>query len=123
MKKTLLFILMALAVFTAAAADINGQWTAQIPGRQGNAQESTFTLKVDGDKLTGTVANARGERPIENGKVTGDDLSFTQTIEAGGNTIKFLYKGKVSGAEIKFTRQREGGEGQAQEFVAKRKTT
>jgi hypothetical protein len=121
--KRILFVTAVLGLFTLAlcAADVSGAWLAQIPGRGGQTAESTITLKVDGDKLTGSIAGPRGERPIEEGKISGDDLSFTQTLEFGGNRIKLLYKGKVSGNEIKFTRQRDGGDGQAQEFTAKRK--
>jgi hypothetical protein len=113
--------LLSLLTLAASAADVNGAWTAQIPGRQGQTMESTITLKTDGEKLTGAIASPRGERPIENGKISGDELSFSQTLEFGGNKVVLLYKGKVAGDEIKFTRTREGGEGQSQEFVAKRK--
>jgi hypothetical protein len=41
-------------------------------------------------------------------------------MEFNGNTMKLVYKGTVSGDEIKFSRTRDGGEGQAQEFTAKR---
>ncbi|MGH9674749.1 MAG: hypothetical protein ACRD44_16345 [Bryobacteraceae bacterium] len=107
------------------AADLNGKWVAQVPGRQGGTQEWTFTFKVEGDKLTGTVANQRGESPISDGK---DDVSFSQTMEFGGNTMKFLYKGKVSGDDLKLTREREGGgggggKGGPTEIVAKRKAS
>jgi len=37
-----------------------------------------------------------------------------------GNEMKMTYKGVVSGDTIKFSRMREGGDGQAQEFTAKR---
>ena len=114
-------ILLGLAVSTALAADVTGKWVAQVPGRQGQTMETTFNLKADGDTLTGTVATQRGESPISNGKISGDDISFTQTLEFGGNQMKFLYKGKVSGDEIKFTREREGGQGRTQEFTAKKK--
>jgi hypothetical protein len=93
---------------SAWAADVTGKWTAQIPGRQGTT-ETTFNFKVEGAKLTGTVSSPQGENPISDGKVSGDDISFTMTMSFGGNEIKFLYKGKVSGNEIKFTREREGG--------------
>ncbi len=123
MRRPLLvsLIFMGLIVLAAWAADISGQWVAEIPGRQGQAQTTTFTFKADGDRLTGTIATPRGETPISDGKIQGDDVSFTQTLEFGGNQMKFLYKGKVAGSEIKFTRQREGGEGQAREFTAKRR--
>jgi hypothetical protein len=113
--------LLGLLTVAVYAADVNGAWTAQVPGRQGQTMDTTFMLKAEGDKLTGTVSTQRGERPIENGKISGDDISFSQSLEFGGNKMTILYKGKVVGDEIKFTRQREGGEGQSQEFVAKRK--
>jgi hypothetical protein len=57
---------------------------------------------------------------ISDGKIDGDQVSFTQTMEFNGNTMKMIYKGTISGDSIKFTRTREGGEGRAQEFTAKR---
>ncbi len=85
--------------------------------------QMTFTFKVEGEKLTGSISTPRGESPISDGKIQGDEISFTQVIEFGGNQMKFLYKGKVEGDQIRFTRQREGAEGpgpQTREFVAKR---
>jgi hypothetical protein len=111
-------LILLLAAGAAFAADLNGKWVAQVPGRNGQTREVTYNFKVDGDKLTGTVVTTRGEVNISDGKISGDDISFTQTMEFNGNSMKFLYKGKVSGDEIKFTRQREGGE--PQEFTAKR---
>ena len=100
-------VLVALLA-SAWAADVTGKWTAQVPGRQG-ATETTFNFKVEGANLTGTVSGPQGDNPISEGKVSGDDISFTVKMSFGGNEIKQLYKGKVSGNEIKFTRQREGG--------------
>jgi hypothetical protein len=126
MKHSLLTLLMllGLAVFTAQAADVGGAWLAQIPGRDGNTMETTFNFKVSGEKLTGNMQNQFGEREISDGKVSGDDITFTVRIDFGGNEMIFLYKGKVSGNEIKFNRERKGGEfGPANvEFVAKRKS-
>lgn len=105
----------------ALAADVSGQWTADVPGRGGQTQTVTFTFKSNGSDLTGTVSNPRGESPISDGKVDGNQISFSQTVNFGGNEFKLRYKGEVSGDEIKFTREREGGEGRKQEFTAKRK--
>jgi len=122
-KRTLLLclFLVGLGAIAAWAADVSGQWVAEVPGRQGQTQTMTFTFNVEGEKLTGSITTPRGESPISDGKVRGDEISFTQVLEFGGNQMKFLYKGKVVGDEIRFTRQREGGEGQARDFVAKRK--
>lgn len=111
------FLIVAFA-FAAAAADVAGKWTAQVPGRGGDPVTTNITLQVDGAKLTGTISTPQGETKIEDGKVDGDKISFVTNVNFGGNAVKIIYKGTVSGAEIKFTREREGG--QAREFVAKR---
>jgi hypothetical protein len=112
--------LLGLLTLTAMAADVSGKWTAQVPGRGGQTREATFNFKVDGSTLTGTVSGRGGDMPIADGKIDGDTISFTQTLEFNGNTVKFSYKGTVSGDEIKFTRARDGDDGQPQEFTAKR---
>jgi hypothetical protein len=115
---TVCFVLAGLAV--AYAADVNGKWVAQIPGRDGQTRELTINLKVEGDKLTGTVSGRGGDSPFTDGKINGDDISFTVTSNFNGTEVKNLYKGKVAGDEIKFTRTRDGGDQPAQEFTAKR---
>ncbi len=122
-KQRISLLVGALAVVIVAAlqaADVTGKWVAQVPGRDGQTVEQTFTFKVDGEKLTGSVSGPRGDVPITDGKISGDDLAFTLVVQ--DNTVKLLYKGKVAGDEIKFTRQREGRD-QTQEFVAKRATS
>jgi hypothetical protein len=112
--------LLGLLALTALAADVTGKWTAQMPGRNGQARQTTFTFKMDGNTLTGTVSGMRGEMPISDGKIDGDQISFSQTMEFNGNSFKLLYTGTVAGDEIKLTRTRDGGEGQPQTFTAKR---
>jgi hypothetical protein len=112
-------VLLGLLSLAALAADVTGKWVAQVPMRNGQTRELTFNFKVDGDTLTGTVITPRGEREISEGKISGDQVSFTQTMEFRGNTVKILYQGTVSGDAIKFTRSREGGE-RSQEFTANR---
>jgi hypothetical protein len=103
--------LLGLVTLTAMAADFSGKWVAQTPGRDGQIHESTFTFKVDGETVTGTVKGARGEAEISDGKISGDQISFSQTMEFNGNQMKILYKGTISGDQINFTRMREGGQG------------
>lgn len=109
LKLLLAFTLAAVAF----AADITGKWSATIPGRKGD-QTSTFTFKQDGDKLTGSISGGQADRPISDGKVSGDTVSFTIETQRG----KQNYTGTVAGGEIKF--KREGGQGQPREFVAKK---
>jgi hypothetical protein len=114
------FVLAATLV--AQAADITGKWTAQVPGRDGQTMEQTFTFKVEGEKLTGTVTSQRGDIAITDGSIKGDVVAFTTVANFNGNDVKILYKGTIAGEEIKFTRQREGGD-RVSEFVAKKPKT
>lgn len=112
---------LVLAGITMAwAANVDGKWVAQVPGQGGQTREVTFNFKADGAKLTGTVSGRQGDTPISDGTIKGDDISFTQTFEMQGNSIKLIYTGKVSGDEIKMTRKREGSDQPGAEFTAKR---
>lgn len=118
-KLILLLTLTALFAGAALAADVTGKWTAQVPGRNGQMREVTMDLKADGAALTGKVSGGQGEgTPIADGKVAGDEISFTVTTERNGNTMKQTYTGKVAGDEIKMKRQ--GQRGEPVEFTAKR---
>jgi opacity protein-like surface antigen len=118
MKKMFLaFSALLCFTFVAAAADVTGKWTAEIPGRGGNTQTTTFTFKADGAKLEGTVANQRGDNPITEGKVDGDKISFVQVMNFNGNEMKMTYTGVVKGDTIEITR--DNGRGPAT-FTAKK---
>jgi len=123
MKKRIAFLAVCFvfaALSLAWAADVNGKWTAQVPGRDGQTRELTFTFKAEGEKLTGSMSGQQGDSEITDGKISGDQISFTVKINIQGNERKFLYKGTVSGDEMKVTRTIEGGNRPPQEFTAKR---
>ena len=115
-----LLVLTALFALMASAADISGNWkgTADF---QGQAIERTFVFKVDGSKLTGeTTSQLLGKSTIEDGKIDGDNISFTITADIQGNTLKMTYKGKVSGDTIKLTADLGAELGQSIEWTLKR---
>lgn len=120
MKRFSLFLSLLLCVsFLALAAGIDGKWTAQVPGRQGQARETTFTFKAEGEKLTGTMSGRQGDIQIADGVIKGNEISFTVTQTMGDNQVKRTYTGTLAGDEIKM--KRDGGQqGQPVEFVAKR---
>ena len=104
----------------ASAADISGAWkgTADL---QGQAIERTFVFKVDGAKLTGeTTSELLGKSAIEDGKIDGDNISFTITANFQGNAMKMTYKGKVSGDTIKLSADLGAEIGQSIEWTLKR---
>jgi hypothetical protein len=94
--------LLGLVAIVASAADVSGKWQSEMTTPDGEKRTSTYTFKVDGSTLTGTVAGARGETEIKEGKISGDDISFVLIRSFNGNEFKTQYTGKVAGAEIKF---------------------
>jgi hypothetical protein len=113
----LAFLLLVLA--GVALAGVAGNYKCTAEGPQG-AMERTFSFKVDGDKLTGeTVSSFAGKSVIENGKVDGDNVTFTITIRFQDNEMKMNYKGKVTGDDIQLTASGGFG-GQSIEWKGKR---
>jgi len=63
-----------------------------------------LTFKADGAKLTGSTSGPDGATiAIADGKIDGNNLSFTVTFDFGGMPLVLNYKGVMAGAEIKFT--------------------
>jgi hypothetical protein len=123
MRFRFLSLLALLGVFTfvAAAADVSGTYKAEVPGRNGNTQPLTIVLKADGMNLTGNLTNARGDTPITDGKVDGNNVSFNVVRKMQDNEITIKYKGKVEGDSIKFTQSMSfNGNDRTVEFVAKK---
>jgi len=133
MTKKLLFVLTILLVvaFSAMAADISGKWTAEQPGRNGGpARVTTFTFKVDGNKLTGNISRpGRGGDPmvsdITDGKIDGNTVTFNVKMNMGGNEMSMPYKGTINGDSIDFEVTMTGPDGTARtnKMTAKRATT
>lgn len=84
-----------------------------------NNRETTLKLKLDGDKLTGTITGRGGETKIEDATFKDGEVSFTVTrMGQNGNKIVQKYSGKLSGDTIKGKTSREGQEDR--EWEAKR---
>lgn len=118
--KIYLVLLAGMLAVVALAADVSGKWTFETQGRNG-AVTNTLTLKASGSDLTGSLAGGRGgEVNISDGKVNGDDISFSVVREFNGNQITTKYTGKVSGDTINLTI--EGPRGGPQTVTAKKST-
>jgi hypothetical protein len=99
-KRVFWWVLVAgvLLSVMALGADVSGKWKAEFTTPDGTPRVNTFTFKVNGDNLTGTVAGSQDETPIKNGKINGDQISFSADRPFG----TFTYSGTISGDEIKF---------------------
>lgn len=93
----------ALIAVACYAADVTGKWTGESQGPDGQARTSTFNFKQDGATLTGSVSGRGGDTEFKNGKVDGDNISFSVVRNFGGNEVTINYKGVVTGDAIKFT--------------------
>jgi len=117
---------LGLVSFTSAAEDASGTWKYTTSFGQGDKKQSrdvTLVLKVEGDKLTGTVSGRENTTtPIEEGTVKGDEISFKVTRARGDNKVVSTYKAKVSGDTLKGSVESPGRENKTntREFEAKR---
>jgi hypothetical protein len=107
MRRTLVWALLLAAV--SPAADVNGIWTGRIAGRNGELQDITFRFKQEGAVLTGKMYGDSDDLPIADGKIEGDQISFSVPSDFGGGRFRFVFRGTVGGGEIQLTREREGG--------------
>ena len=137
----------------AADSKATGTWTwVQQGGRGGggggntnaNPRKTTLKLKADGEKLTGTLTKPMGggrrggaggaaaaapePTPIEisDGKVKGDEISFSVKREFNGNAFVTKYNGKVDGDKITGKIElpaRGGGDPQTRDWTATREVS
>jgi len=122
-----LAMLTLLAGLVFAEAAINGKWVSERKvDRDGQSFTiiQTFDLKADGPKLTGKATMKFGdmeprEMDIQDGKITGDKVSWTTTMQTPNGDFKMLYTATVTGDSLKGEVARDGGD--ARPFEAKRK--
>ena len=123
---TALVLTMAgLAAAEDKKANPTGTWKYETE-RNGQKRETVLKLKLDGDKLTGTVTSGGGKGKatdvkIEDGKFKDGEVTFTVTREF--NDMKFVtkYAAKVDGDTMKGTATSDfNGKEQKRDFEAKR---
>jgi len=102
-KAAVLGMLVAACASTAWAADDakpEGTWKWSIE-RNGEKIETTLKLKLEGDKLTGTITGRDGkESAIEEASCKDGEVKFQVTRERDGNKTTIKYSGKISGDTI-----------------------
>ena len=124
-----LVVTLALTA-SAQAADPTGTWTWSTPGRNGGPDRvSTLTLKADAAALTGKISvpgrdGSPVETPITDGKVDGDNVSFTLIRSYNGNSNTNRYSGVVTTDKItgKVDSVSRDGTPQSRNWEAKRAT-
>jgi hypothetical protein len=117
------FAVTCLANFAAAAdqPDPTGTWKWSVTFNN-QTRESTLKLKLEGDKLTGTMLGRDNqETPIEDAQYKDGEVSFKVTRERDGQKFTIKYKGKVSDDTIKGKSEFDrNGEKRERDWEAKR---
>ena len=99
-----LFVLGLGLIFAGGASaqtSVAGDWDGSF-NTPGGARPFKLILKVDGEKLSGTVKRANGDVPLT-GTIKGDVINFSYTISYGGNDLTLSYSGKVAGDSMSGT--------------------
>jgi hypothetical protein len=117
-------VVLAGHVGMARAADKpdpNGtwKWTVEMNGQK---RDVTLKLKLDGDKLTGSMPGRNNtDTAIEDGKFKDGEVSFSVTRDRMGTKVTTKYSGKIDGDTFKGKMEFErNGEKMTREFEAKR---
>jgi hypothetical protein len=78
------FLLLALSL---VAAEVSGRWSgsAAVPSPDGPRNQPVYlVIRTDGSTATGTIGESESEnRSIENGRFTGDTLTFEVPTDSG----------------------------------------
>jgi hypothetical protein len=95
------------------------KWTVEINGQ---TQDRTLKLKLDGDKLTGSyLGRDNKETPIEDATYKDGEVAFKVNREFNGQKFTLKYTGKVSGDTLKGKTEIErDGQTQSRDWEAKR---
>lgn len=102
MKRLAIALGLLLWAGAAFAHDVDGKWTGTMNTPNGDVPVA-FTFKADGAALNGSTQGPDGmDVKISDGKVDGNNISFTITFDFGGMPIMLNYKGVVAKDQIKF---------------------
>lgn len=101
MKIYALVLGLLLLTVPAFAADVDGNWAGSVDTPNGAVQIG-FSFKADGDKLAGSMTGPDGTPfTIKDGKIDGNNISFSVDLNFGGNSFTLDYTGVVAPEEIK----------------------
>jgi hypothetical protein len=114
--KTLLLGLLLVSA-PAFAATVDGDWSGSLDTPNGPTVIS-YSFKADGTTLTGTTTGPDGAKvAIKDGKIDGNNITFTVDFDMQGTAMSFKYTGVVSADGIALATDFQG---QAMKFTVKK---
>ncbi len=101
---TALFLCGIAVCVAAAIAGIDGKWSGVLNAPDGNQYPLTYSFKVDGNTLGGTLDVNGMSIPIDSGRVNGNDIKFSVTVESRGYSHRARYyaAGDSIGLDVDF---------------------
>ena len=84
----------------AAAVDPSGEWSLVIRSPQGETS-TTLTLRREGQEITGTFAGPMGSYPIRNARMSGNQLTFSMSVQMGSDTVDATATGTIEGDSMR----------------------
>lgn len=99
----------------APPADIAGTWNATVKYDWGDSYPEVFDFEVTNNEVSGTASFLKTDRGILDGRITGNQISFTtkslSSLDSGERTSedKHYYKGTVDNGAIRFTMITDSG--------------
>ncbi len=79
-----------------------GKWDVEVTTDDGQSLKSSVKIDVDGDKLKGVATTPDGkEVKLEDGKIAGEEVTFSIKVDFEGTALVAKFKGKLDGDKIK----------------------
>ena len=92
---------LALSAAPSAQKGLNGDWAMTFNTPMGTIDASA-TMKVDGDKLSGTMRSEQGEVPFI-GTVKGATFTINFDVQTPNGNVSITMNGEQTGDELKGT--------------------
>ncbi len=90
------------------SVDVSGTWEVTTESQRGT-DEARLTLTQEGSSVEGTYSSHLGDRDIQDGRVSGDEISFTIVAEFGDRRVTLEFTGTVEGDEVSGEGRTPGG--------------
>ncbi|UUZ73901.1 hypothetical protein LP415_13605 [Polaromonas sp. P1(28)-8] len=93
-------------------AGVTGRWIGGLDVGGGNRVQVSFNLRETDGQLSGTATFPVGEGSIEDGKIAGNQLSFStrHRLPSTGQILVTRFAGDISDGTIALRMQTEGSE-------------
>jgi len=103
---------------TVPPAQVGGTWAMNMTSPQG-PMDITMTVTQSGSAFSGTMTSMMGTNDISEGQIAGRTVTWSMTLQFGGQSITLNYRGEVDGN--KMTGTAELGSFGSATFTAERK--